>query len=203
MNLSMLKRFNNKEIADRQVDTLVGLASGLVADGKIDRSEADALQKWLVANAAASSNPIVHNLLVRVTEMLADGVLDEEESAELLDVLVKFSGSDYEIGEVPKATTLPLCSPEPSIIVQGNRFCFTGTFAFGNRKACEAMITERGGSVGSIAKSTSYLVIGTYVTDSWIHESFGRKIEKAVSWKQEGMPLKIVSEEAWVKQLGL
>lgn len=203
LNSELIKRFNGKKIADRQVDTLLGLAAGLVADGKVDQGEAHVLQRWLVANAAAASNPIVHNLLIRVNEMLSDDVLDKEESAELLDILVKFSGSNFEIGEVAKATTLPLCSPEPIIKVQGHRFCFTGTFAFGNRKECESIIADRGGAAGSMAKSTSYLVIGTYVTDSWIHESFGRKIEQAVRWRQDGTPLKIVSEEAWIRQLGL
>jgi len=35
------------------------------------------------------------------------------------------------------------------------------------------------------------------VTDSWIHENFGRKIEKAMKYRDEGVALAIVSEEHW------
>ncbi len=198
-----LRRYNHRKINDKQIDTLIGLSTGLVADGIVNHDEALALQKWLVANSLAASNPLVQNLLIKVDEMLSDRVLDEEESKELLSLLTKLSGSDFELGEIAKATTLPLCDPEPEIIVRGMRFCFTGTFVIGNRNDCEKVVNDRGATSGPIRQSTNYLVIGTYVTDSWIHESFGRKIEKAVKWREEGAPLSIISEDLWVKELGL
>jgi hypothetical protein len=39
---------------------------------------------------------------------------------------------------------------------------------------------------------------GFNVTDSWKHETFGRKIEKAMLYQDEGIPLAIVSEEHWI-----
>ena len=198
-----LRRLNKRNIHDRQIDTLIGLATGLVADGKVNHDEALVLQKWLVANSAAANNPVVQNLLIRVDEMLSDQVLDEDESRDLLSVLTKLTGSNYEIGEIPKATTLPLCTPEPEILLKGKRFCFTGTFVFGKRSACEKVVIDRGATSGRITQSTDYLVIGTYVTDSWIHQSFGRKIEQAVEWREEGYPISIVSERLWIKQLDL
>ena len=48
-------------------------------------------------------------------------------------------------------------------------------------------------------RDLDYLVLGSYVTPSWIHESFGRKIEKAMEWRDvRGMSLAIVSEEQWL-----
>jgi hypothetical protein len=50
-------------------------------------------------------------------------------------------------------------------------------------------------------QETGYLVIGVYATDSWIHSTFGRKIEKAVVMRGEGLPIAIVGEQYWVGQL--
>jgi len=203
MEQDFFNRFNTKKIADKQIDTLIGLSMGIVADGKVNQSEAETLRKWLVSCSASSASPMIQNLLIRVDEMLSDSVLDNEEASELLSLLNKLSGSDFDLGELQKATTLPLCDPEPKIIAKNKRFCFTGTFAFGNRKACEAAVIDRAGTVGGVSKSTNYLVIGTYVTDSWIHQSFGRKIEQAVEWRDQGNDIHIVSEITWIAQLGL
>ncbi len=51
----------------------------------------------------------------------------------------------------------------------------------------------------SVSKSLDYLVIGTYVTDSWMHESYGRKIEKAMNYRAAGVPINIVTEERWAE----
>jgi NAD-dependent DNA ligase len=55
----------------------------------------------------------------------------------------------------------------------------------------------------SVTKNLDYLVLGTYVTDSWIHESFGRKIEKAMQYRDSGLPIKIITEEHWLTESNL
>ena len=74
----------------------------------------------------------------------------------------------------------------------------------GNRRECEALVQERGGAVqGSITKKLDYLVFGTYVTDSWKHQSFGNKIMRAVELRDSGQSrLAIVGEDHWVNALG-
>lgn len=193
--------FNRARIDDRQVNELLGLSHGLIADGKIDQAEADYLHKWLIANTASHSNPIVANLLLRVSDMLSDGILDDDESKELFETLRSFAAGDFELGELQKSITLPLDAPPPLIAFDGTRFCFTGTFAFGSRKECESAIASRGGKAGSLTMATDFLVIGIYATDSWAHSSYGRKIEKAVDMKSKGVPIGIIGEAHWVEAL--
>lgn len=193
--------FNRARIDDRQVNELLGLAHGIVADDVVTQAEAEFLQKWLAANTAVSHNPVVATLLARVSEMLRDGHLDTQESRELLETLRCFSASDFELGEVLKATRLPIDDPQPTLEFGDSHFCFTGTFAFGSRRDCEAAVAARGGRVGSLTQSTRYLVIGIYATESWAHSSFGRKIERAVAWRASGRPISIVSEEHWAAAL--
>lgn len=39
--MDLFTKFNRKNIDDRQIDTLIGISKGLVADGKVNQSEAD------------------------------------------------------------------------------------------------------------------------------------------------------------------
>ena len=195
------KIFNRARVDDRIVNELLGLAHGITADGKITQDEAEYLQKWLAANTAAADNPIVSNLLEKVGTYLQDGFLDEEEAADLQDTLSRFAGGNFELGELLKSTSLPLDVPTPIIGIPDCRFCFTGTFAYGSRKDCERVVAELGGNSGSLTKQTDFLVIGLYATDSWAHSSYGRKIEKAVTMKNKGQPIKIVGEVHWLESV--
>lgn len=188
-------------ITSRQIDELVGLARGIAADGNINQAEVEFLQKWLAANMAISDQPLIRNLYNRINGVLADGIADEDECRDLLDTMNSFSNRDFELGEVMKSTSLPLCDPLPILTFTGYRYCFTGTFNFGRRKDCEFEVEARGGASGSLTQKTNVLVIGMYATESWKHSSFGNKILKAVDMREDGVPISIVSEDHWARHL--
>jgi NAD-dependent DNA ligase len=190
-------RVGGDRIASRQIDELIGIASGLVADDQINQAEVEFLQKWLAANSIISDQPVIKVLYRRVNQMLADGIVDEDEKAELLDTLNQFSRRDFELGEVLKATSLPLNEPAPVLTFVGKRYCFTGTFNFGCRKDCEQAVVKLGAEAGSLTQKTNILVVGVYATESWKHSSFGNKIMKACEWRDGGFPISIVSEAHW------
>jgi NAD-dependent DNA ligase len=193
--------FGYDRITSRQVDELVGLVRGIAADGKINQAEVEFLQKWLAANMVISDMPLIRKLYGRINTVLADGIADDEECRDLLDTLNSFSNRDFELGEVLKSTSLPLCNPAPVLTFTGYRYCFTGTFNFGGRKDCELAVGVRGGTAGSLTQKTNFLVIGMYATESWKHSSFGTKILKAVDMREDGVPLAIVSEDHWSRHL--
>lgn len=199
----LYRAYSRARLDDRAVNELIGLAHGLMADGKIDQGEAEYLRHWLATNVLVTDNPLIGCLLDRVSSYLEDGVLDEDEAADLFDALHQFTGGQSGIDGLQMATKLPIDKPVPEIVIPGRRFCFTGTFAFGSRKDCEKAVKELGGSAGSLNRSTEYLVIGVYATGSWAHSSFGRKIEKAIDLKQAGCPVAILGEEHWASSLGL
>jgi NAD-dependent DNA ligase len=193
--------FNRARMDDRLVNELIGLAHGIIADGAVNQAEAEYLFKWIVANAEQADNPVLKLLYDRVEKVLADGVLDPDEATDLLEALTRFCAGDFEIGETLKSTSLPLCEPAPALSFGGSTFCFTGTFAFGSRKDCEKAVIDLGGIPGSLTRTTRYLVIGAYATESWAHSSFGRKIEKAVDMRASGVPIAIIGENHWVEHL--
>ena len=197
MSEELYRMYGKKRLNDRELDELIGLARGLTADGTLNQSEVEYLQKWLVAHKEVHQSPMAMNLLTRINAMLSDNKLDREEAADLFETLQQFSGGAFELGETLKATRLPLDEPLPPVLFDSRQYCFTGTFAFGTRSECESAVDRLGGLCGSLTKKTDYLVIGIYATDSWAHSAYGRKIERALELKQNGSPIQIIGEEHW------
>lgn len=190
--------FGRERISERQIDELIGIARGLCADKVLNDPEVEFLEKWLAASVGITGHPIVATLYQRVRDILADRVVDQDERADLFDTLNAFSDTTFELGEVMKPGSLPLCSPPPELSFVGKCYCFTGTFSFGGRTQCHEAVEERGAAAGSLTRKTDYVVIGAYATESWKHSSFGNKIEKACEMRDAGVPISIISEDHWV-----
>lgn len=188
-------RRTRKRLAELLKAELLGMGRGLIADGKVDQDEAEALLAFLEAQADVPQEPLALDLREQVRGMLADGVLDEAESARLYETLSKLVGGEQALGECLRATTLPLDDPMPEVAFEGRKFCLTGNFS-GDRKDCVARIEARGGMIQTaVSGKTDYLVIGEYASPAWKQSSYGGKIEKAVELKAAGKGVRIISEE--------
>lgn len=130
-------RYRQDELRRRILDTLIGISKGIIADGKVNQSEAEALLSLLAeSDLAYLDHPMTEPLLDRVGEMLSDGVLDGEEAQELHELLHSFSGGVSTWGELSKPATPPLDDPPPVVTFAGPTFLFTGTFMYGAKSAC-------------------------------------------------------------------
>jgi NAD-dependent DNA ligase len=88
--------------------------------------------------------------------------------------------------------------PLPNVIFDGKQFVMTGRFFYGTRSNCEKKVIERGGTCKShVSMQTDYLIIGSLGSPDWIHTNYGRKIEAAMAYKQDGFDIRIVGEEHW------
>ena len=182
--------FNEARIDRRSADALVGLAAGIVSDGVVTLKEAIFLEEWIAKNLLHLEDPVVNILYRRLSNMLSDGILDAEESRELLAMLQNFSGLSLSQGKAENKASeasfttpndLPFNMPVPEIVWAERLFVFTGVMAYGPRKNCQALIEERGGLIGGgINKKTHYLVVGSVGNDQWRHSSYGLKIMRAV-----------------------
>ncbi|POA18116.1 NAD-dependent DNA ligase [Pseudomonas sp. FW300-N1A1] len=195
--------FHEARIDRRSADALVGITAGLAADGAINQQEAEFLKNWIETHLVHLSDPVVNLLYKRLASMLSDGVLDADESAELLEMLHQFAG--LPIGSAQTFTappSLPLNNPPPILSWVDRVFLFTGVMAYGPRKDCESLILERGGLIGgSVSKKVHYLIVGSIGNDQWLHSSYGTKIKRAVELRESGTSIAIISEEHWQKML--
>ena len=142
-------------MADRQIDQLIGLAQGILADGIVTQAESEILQAWLRTNQA-TDNPYVARLLDQVERVLADGVLDEDEGRELHDALMSWTGGGGLDGEESTSASLPLNPSPRTVRVEGNIFVFTGTGVFGTRRMMQDTTIRAGGTVERNVSSDSH-----------------------------------------------
>ena len=198
--------FNEARIDRRSADALVGLAAGIVSDGVVTLKAAIFLEEWIAKNLLHLEDPVVNILYRRLSNMLSDGILDAEESRELLAMLQNFSGLSLSQGKAENKASeasfttpndLPFNMPVPEIVWAERLFVFTGVMAYGPRKNCQALIEERGGLIGGgINKKTHYLVVGSVGNDQWRHSSYGLKIMRAVELRESGSPVASIGEHA-------
>ncbi|MDB5537516.1 MAG: hypothetical protein JWP26_127 [Devosia sp.] len=200
-NDAKFNRLNGPRLKVRQIDELVGLAKGIAADGTLANSELDYLVRWLVANREITQDPIVDGLYRQIQTLLSDGVFTDEERAELLGILQDFGSPAMEMGEPMLSTAIPFADPLPTLMFDGRRYCFTGTFNHGTRDVCETAVAQRGAEAGSLTKNTDVLVVGHYATESWLHSPYGLKIIKAKGMQQKGHRIAIVPEMHWAAHL--
>ena len=189
---------------ERQVDELIVLVKGVLADGALCTGEVEFLCRWLEANREVADYWPANVIYPRIAAALADNHVDAEEERELMGLLLSLVGGNTAPlnGARSDASTLPLCQPTPTVEFVERRFCFTGAFASGPRVWCEQQVIERGGEAASaITQKLGYLVIGEIGSRDWAHSTFGRKIQKAVQYRQKGVPIRIISEQHWYSAL--
>lgn len=192
------RAFRSEAVIDRQIDELIGIAKGVIADGHVCKPEAEFLVRWMETNRQASRLWPATVLYPRLTAILADGMIDEMEESELLQLLVHTVGGNAPArGEASMSTELPYTKPPPMIEFKGHTFCFTGKFYSGTRSWCEDQVAMRGAQCCAISRQLTYLVIGEIGSRDWIHSTHGRKIEKAIQYNESGCSIGIIGEQYW------
>lgn len=181
---------------------LVGLAQGLLADGRLNDSEILFLRDWLDGSGTIASAWPGSAICTQVADILRDGVVTEEERQHLASTLTKLVGGILD--EIATAPTINMLAMDEvdTVHFAGRRFCLTGDFAYATKGKCEALIEGLGGEVfSSVSKKTNYVIVGGLGSAEWKHGSYGTKIAKAMELKLTGIPLLVVHEDAWVRAI--
>lgn len=184
----------------KATEHLLGICNGLIADARIDPAEVRFLQTWLADNAALRDEWPGSAITRRIDAILDDGMITQAECIELLDTLRSIVSTDFaDTGSAaPDCPAVPI-DDDPSIFFRDMTFCFTGRFTWGSRATCErATLALDGTVVDNVTQRLDYLVVGSLIEPQWAHSTFGRKIQKAVSYKEDGHDITIVSERQWI-----
>ena len=181
---------------------LLGLARGLMADRELTDSEINFLNEWLDNRYLVTSSfpgNVIHD---RIKEVLADGVITEEERSHLVDtpdMLIEDRLEDL----AEQIDLTELWFDEVGLIdFQQARFCLTGNFVYGPKDVCKTAIEQRGGIVTpSVGEEIQFLVVGGLGVDEWRTGGLGAEIESAMRLRATGKPVKIIPEDCWVAKL--
>lgn len=195
-----IARANQQRNLTKAANTLIGICSGIVADGAINDQEIAYLRTWLKENSESCATWPGNMIAKRIDAILADGVVTDEERSELLQCLSNLTGNHFhETGAASVESAGIPFDDEPGIIFQEMTFCFTGLFYFGTRAKCQSAVKDLlGVPVDRVTSTLDYLVVGSIISPDWANTSYGRKIETAIQRQERyGNPM-IVSELQWV-----
>jgi len=195
------KALYGSRVAKRLVSELLGLCKGMVCDGEISEGELAGLKRWLAGHPDAAVLYPGKTVADRLLRIYGDCIITPDERHELSELLLDLTGETEEHDQPLNLTTrLPFDEPPPTILFDGHEHVFTGRMLYGTRRDCERKVVERGGRVGqTVTQRTNFLVIGPIASSAWLESTHGRKILRAVELRSQGLPLRIVSEEAWIQ----
>lgn len=188
----------------RQVDELIGLVKGVIADGSVHQSEVEFLLQWLESNKGSLDRWPAKAIYPRLKSALSDGNLDENEEEEIHELLIATLSDKQAMAEAKagQQSGIPYTTPLPHIEFANRSFCFTGKFKSGSRSWCVSQIIARGGmSTSKINPKLHYLVVGEIGEGDWFHSKHGRKIVRTLKYIETGANIAILSEQHWFEQL--
>lgn len=184
---------------DSDKHLLEGLCKGMASDYHLSDQEISYLNWFLSTNAALKSNYPGKHLYSLVQSILSDGVITEDERLSLLEEITAFTGSNISEGIVDGYSTTSPVDLVEQFYPENSKVCLTGKFLCGTRRQCEADLIKLGCTISDrVTQDLDYLIIGALSSKDWKFQSFGRKIELAIDYRDsKGAPLKILSEEHW------
>jgi len=194
------KNFDSGDVESR-INELLGLLLGISADKIIKDSEIDALSTWLSNNKEIQDIWPANVICQRLNEILEDGIVTDEERSDLLDTVNQISGNRFEETGLAHGMATECFEDEVDEILHRDKcFCFTGKFVSGARGAVESTAIKLGANIkNDVTKDLNYLIIGTLASSDWRYSSHGKKIEKALKYKEKGQNILIVGEREWLK----
>ena len=196
----MVSRTQVMHQGERACARLLGLITGITADGHLHDLEVQFLRTWLAENKQAAEHWLGAQLSEQIDQVMADGVITDDERAQLLQILQGACGVQFaETGAVTPDTISSFPADECEVVFQGRTFCLTGKFHFGSRGECETATVASGGACADgVSKKVHYLVIGSAgATASWKQATYGNKIDTAMKLREKGHPVYVLTEESW------
>jgi hypothetical protein len=178
----------------------------MLSDGVVSDQELGYLRDWMGNHPDACRCWPLNVIAPRLAKAFEDGRIEEDERADLHNVLAALvGGKECLLLGYEGATELPLDTPPPLMSYGPDEvYVFTGRFAYGTRATCEREVAARGSACESnVTRRMSFMIVGTFGSRDWVQTSYGRKIQRAVELRNSGFAVRIVGEDHWAGTLHL
>lgn len=190
--------FFDKTTADLQ--RLHAILGGIISDGKISEAELHGLSSWLQDHEHLRTCWPYDEVDSLITVVLRDKKIDDEEHALLKAFFSEFTAllDDRTITSPvisENGNVIGLCAVCPEIEFAGSKFCFTGASSKYTRATLTSTVERLGGAVTpTLNKQVRYLIIGADGNPCWAYACYGRKVEKAIELRKQGVRVLIIHE---------
>ncbi|WP_423186802.1 BRCT domain-containing protein [Alishewanella sp. d11] len=87
--------FNSKSRLDKSINNFIGIIEGIAVDGKITAPEVYFLNAWLDENRLVLDKHPFNELAPVVQEAIADGIITDDERADILWLCEKLTSNEY------------------------------------------------------------------------------------------------------------
>ncbi|TQF70465.1 BRCT domain-containing protein [Pseudoalteromonas luteoviolacea] len=180
---------------------LLGFVSGITADDIVTREEILGLSEWLNSNPTIVEAWPGNVLSNQINDILADGIIDDQEVAELTETLKMIAGQQFTDTGLAHGMATEICTTEIHELTPDiETICFTGKFASGPRSKQEEYAKQHEiKPVKRVTQDLDFLVIGSLASPDWRFSSHGRKIEQALNNIMKGCNTKIITEDNWIR----
>lgn len=183
---------------------LIGFLQGITADGVLNRQEILALKDFIDAAPELKERWPGDVISRRLSAILEDDVITEEEASVLHKLISKIAGQRFrETGIAQGMATQYFCDDPDDFNFEGAVVCFTGELLSGPRRQHERIAGELGAEVKrGVTKKTNCLIVGEVAGRDWKYSSHGRKIEAAAANNSKGTNTLIITENCWLRLSG-
>ncbi len=191
------------DLITSDLQRLHGLVRGIIADKQITQNEIIKLQSWLFENEQLTSTYPYDEITSLITEVLKDGIVTVEEKAlverlflEFVDTNTLANYSNEEVASIKENITLGgICALAPEINLENATVVLTGKSKKCSKLEFASIVNRLGATaVGGVSKKVNYLIVGAAGNPCWSYACYGRKIEKAIELRTQGVPIIIVHE---------
>jgi hypothetical protein len=189
------------DLATADLQILQGLCHGILSDGQITDTEVKKLDEWLEHHEHLNTYYPYDEIYTLITNVLADGKIDEGERRRLtayFNEFVKLTDeqlTEQIATEISEIKVNGICTVNPHVLFDGKGFCMTGLFSRGTRKELELEIQNLGGHINSdVTQKTDYLVVGDSGNPCYAFACYGRKVEKAINMRKQGRNMSLIHE---------
>lgn len=185
------------------IQQLEGILHGIMADNEISDNEIINLSNWMEDKEFLKGTYPFDEIDSLLVSVLQDGVISEDERnilkaffGNFIDTKISYNINEFEIKSLQnKYSVQGICTVSPEISFEGKTFSFTGTSSKAKRSEIAEIIENKGGIFkNSVVRKTDYLIVGDDGNPCWAFSCYGRKVEKAMQLRKEGLPLIIIHE---------
>ena len=151
------------------------------------------LSNWLDYYKEISECEYYDDIYERVSTIIIDGRISEEEYDDLISLINNLYHPDSEIYN---------CFAEDINTYNGKNVCVTGEFENIARARVESILISHGAAIKNTPTSkTDYVIVGSKGSAAWSCGNYGSKIKKALDLIQSGKNIGIISEETFLKTI--